>query len=231
MIFLTAIFTGFLGSFHCAGMCGPIALAVPLVEPGKFGKFKSRMYYHVGRTITYSIIGALLGAFGTGLKLAGLQQSVSIVAGIIMIVIALYQVLHLGVIPFTNLRWIGKSTLIQLFNKRSYTANFGIGLLNGLLPCGFVYIAAIGAVATQSVLGGALFMFLFGIGTWPVMFTVSMISEWLNDGFRVRLSRLTPLFAFIIGILFVVRGLNLGIPYVSPMLQQPQQHEGVATCH
>ena len=220
MIFITAFLTGLLGSFHCAGMCGPIALAVPTYGNSSSEKIFSKLLYNLGRVFTYTILGAILGAFGTGLKLAGLQQSVSIVAGSVIILSVIFSRIKKAnfSVQFFSSTFFGK-----LFKQRSVFSTLGIGLLNGLLPCGFVYIALIASVATQDIFKGMTFMFFFGLGTIPMMFTVSMIGQFLTIKVRSSINKLFPVFAIIIGCLFILRGLNLGIPYVSPQLSNDQQ--------
>ncbi|MEI6507111.1 MAG: sulfite exporter TauE/SafE family protein [Bacteroidota bacterium] len=220
MIFITAFLTGLLGSFHCAGMCGPIALAVPTYGNSSSEKIFSKLLYNLGRVFTYTILGAILGAFGTGLKLAGLQQSVSILAGSIIILSVILSRIKKNNFSF---QFFSSNFFGKLFKQRSAVSTLGIGLLNGLLPCGFVYIALIASVATQDIFKGMTFMFFFGLGTIPMMFTVSMIGQFLTIKVRSSINKLFPVFAIIIGCLFILRGLNLGIPYVSPQLSNDQQ--------
>src|SRR6478736_1599442 len=166
MIFITAFITGLLGSFHCAGMCGPIALATPTIGTTRLEKTWGKLLYNFGRIVTYAVLGCLFGAFGLGLKLAGLQQSISIAAGVIIILSVLIQLKALQQInPF---RFVKGDFIGKLFQTKTYAALFAIGLLNGLLPCGFVYIGLLGSVATQQAWQGALFMTLFGLGTLPM---------------------------------------------------------------
>lgn len=220
MIFLTACITGLLGSFHCAGMCGPIALATPTVGVGATERVLSKLVYNAGRIMTYAVLGATLGAFGLGLKLAGLQQTVSIVAGVIIILGVLFSSRFVKLAP-TSFFSFG-NTMGKLFQQKTYPALLGIGLLNGLLPCGFVYIGLMGSVATQHVWEGALFMVMFGLGTLPMMFGVSMLGQFLTQSTRSRVNKLSPVFAVIIGCLFILRGLNLGVPYISPKVSDNQ---------
>lgn len=220
MIFITAFLTGLLGSFHCAGMCGPIALAVPTFGNSQSEKILSKLLYNAGRVLTYTILGAILGAFGTGLKLAGLQQSVSIVAGSIIILSVIFS--RIKKVNF-SVQFFSTKLFGKLFKQRNVISTLGIGLLNGLLPCGFVYIALIASVATQDIFTGMTFMFFFGLGTIPMMFTVSMIGQFLTSKVRSNINKLIPVFAIVIGCLFILRGLNLGIPYVSPQLSNDQQ--------
>lgn len=217
-LYITAFLTGLVGSFHCIGMCGPIALALPDAGKSLGQKLTGRILYNAGRIITYSILGMLLGWAGFGLKLAGMQQSVSIASGVIIIVMVVFAS---GVIekrignPF---RLIPQKGIHWLFHSGNNFALLLIGLLNGLLPCGFVYVGLMGSVATQSVTGGALFMTFFGLGTFPMMYGVSIAGQFINLAIRQRIQKIVPVFAVAIGLLFILRGLNLGIPYISPEL-------------
>lgn len=222
MIFVTALLTGLLGSFHCVGMCGPIAMSTPTVGFSLLDRVTGKLIYNFGRIITYSLMGIVLGAFGFGLKLAGLQQSISIIAGVIIILGVLFnhQSLH---------RFIGNPFSLfsgklagKLFQHKTYLSLLLIGLLNGLLPCGFVYIGLIGAVATQDLWNGGLFMFFFGLGTLPLMFFVSMLGQFISIQTRSKINRFTPLLALLVGCLFILRGLNLGLPYLSPKIGSDQ---------
>ncbi len=218
MIFITAFLTGLLGSFHCAGMCGPIALATPTVGYTSLQKAWAKLLYNIGRVITYALLGAILGSFGFGLKLAGLQQSISIAAGLVIILSVLLTSSKLSQFSLNPLRYLKGGLISKLFRNKTYFALFAIGLLNGLLPCGFVYIGLIGAVATQNTTEGALFMMMFGVGTLPMMYLVSLIGQFLSLKVRGSVNKLTPIFAVLIGCLFILRGLGLGIPYVSPKI-------------
>jgi uncharacterized protein len=220
MIFVTAFITGLLGSFHCAGMCGPIALATPTVGNTTFQLVASKLVYNVGRIITYSLLGLLLGIFGFGLKLAGLQQSITIIAGSIIIINVLLSSNLLNKFAINPFTFFKANSIGQLFKRKTYPALVTIGLLNGLLPCGFVYIGLIGAVATQQAWQGALFMIFFGLGTLPMMFTVSLAGQILTVKARGYIQKFTPALAIIIGCIFILRGLNLGVPYLSPKMNE-----------
>lgn len=219
MIFLTAFLTGLFGSFHCAGMCGPIALAAPTVGHSFWQMAAGKLLYNFGRIFTYAILGSLFGSFGFGLKLAGLQQSISIAAGLIIILSVLLSSSKLGKLKLNPIKYLTGNTISTLFQTKTYHALFAIGLLNGLLPCGFVYIGLIGSVATQNIGEGALFMMLFGLGTLPMMYGVSLVGQFLSIKVRGTINNLTPYVAISIGCLFIVRGLGLGIPYISPKIK------------
>ena len=211
---------GFLGSFHCVGMCGPIALALPIGRWSTANKIAGILLYNFGRVFTYAFIGLLFGAIGRGFSMAGLQQIISIIlgVGIIAFVImpssaasrldALTQ--HIPYMP------VVKKKIASLFKEKTFGSLATIGMLNGLLPCGFVYMALAGAIATGSSLSGAGFMVLFGIGTIPAMFMVAFSSHLFPIGVRSRIRKAVPVFMFMIGALLIVRGMNLGLPYMSP---------------
>ncbi|MDZ4666548.1 MAG: sulfite exporter TauE/SafE family protein [bacterium] len=223
MLFLTAFLTGLFGSFHCAGMCGPIAFALPGSASNGAKFYLGRLLYNFGRMFSYALLGLVFGAFGLGLKLAGWQQSVSIAAGIFILFIVLYQYYFKKGSFFNILSLFSSSAVKKLFGSKNIWALFGIGMVNGFLPCGFVYIAILGASTTQDLFYGALFMLCFGLGTLPMMFGVSIIGQFISSGIRQKLNKLSPVFAILIAILFILRGLNLGIPYVSPVIATDQE--------
>lgn len=229
MLFLTALLTGFFGSFHCAGMCGPIAFALPGKKQEGAFFYIGRLVYNFGRILTYASLGVISGAFGLGMKLAGFQQSISIAIGCLIIASVIFNHMRVGGIAFNPLKLFSSKLVQKLFKSKSMLALFLIGLINGLLPCGFVYIALLGASATQSVWEGALFMALFGLGTLPFMFGVSILGQFLSSTIRNKISKLSPFLAIIIGLVFIIRGLNLGIPYLSPKIQSEQTE--AKDCH
>lgn len=215
-LLIAAFLTGFIGSFHCIGMCGPIALALPDVGSTLSGKLVGRLLYNSGRIVTYALLGLVLGTFGLGLKLAGLQQSISIGAGVLIIVMVLFSSRLIERKIGNPFKLIKGNTIARLFKLKSFSSLFLIGLLNGLLPCGFVYVGLIGSIATQDAGQGALFMMMFGLGTLPMMFGVSVAGQFINIQVRTRITKMVPYFAVLIGLVFILRGMNLGIPYVSP---------------
>ncbi len=225
MIFITAFLTGLLGSLHCAGMCGPIALALPVVGNSVQEKMLSRVAYNIGRIITYTVLGFLFGAFGLGLKLAGFQQSVSIVSGAVIILMAIFSTNFIEKKIGNPFKLFKGNLAAKLFKQKKYSSVFFIGILNGLLPCGFVYMALAASVATQGAWQGAAFMALFGLGTAPMMFSISMAQHVFSLDVRKKLNKAVPVFAVIIGCLFMLRGFNLGIPYLSPKISNNEKVE------
>ncbi len=222
MELLTALSIGLVGSIHCLGMCGPIALAIPLDRSSKFNTFAGSLSYNVGRVVTYSIIGFVFGFIGYGFSLIGFQQWVSILAGIFMIASVVWPRIIKGKglnLPKFSL-WIGslKGGMSKRFGSKSLSNLFAIGLLNGLLPCGLVYMGLAGSVSMETALKGSLFMLFFGLGTLPMMFIVAFYGSHLKARLFKKGRKLIPIFIVLIGILFILRGLNLGIPYLSPKL-------------
>lgn len=210
---------GVVGSLHCVGMCGPIAFALPYDRSKWFPAFLSNYTYQIGRIITYALLGLIIGFIGRGFSLSGIQQPLSIAIGVIMIVIVIFP--HL---PFLK-KWSGKLTLkvgklkslLGLYmRKRSYRTLLVTGLVNGLLPCGLVYMALLGSLGMSSVYNSSLFMVLFGLGTFPLMFLVGYLGNVLTANLRMKSQKIVPVLVFCIGVLFVLRGMGLGIKYVSP---------------
>lgn len=211
---------GLLGSLHCIGMCGPIALALPIGQRSAGGKLLAALLYNIGRAITYAAMGLLMGIVGQTVWLMGLQQGLSIAFGVvILLVIVLPLVLNrMGKMPrfYFGLKSKITHALGSRLGNSSYTGLFTIGLLNGLLPCGFVYIGLAGAAATGTWYNGAMYMALFGLGTLPLMLALILLKHRISLNFRQKINQALPYAMAILAVLFIVRGMNLGIPYLSP---------------
>lgn len=219
-MYATAIVFGLLGSFHCLGMCGPIAFVLPLSRKNKWLSFSQIILYHFGRLLSYSSIGLIFGLLGKGLYIAGFQQKLSIFMGLIMILIVLIPTSFFRKIKVSNpiYKLISKVKVgMGLYlRKSSLKAFFIMGLLNGLLPCGLVYMALFGAISMGSSISGALYMFLFGLGTLPMMTGALIFGNFIKLSIRNKIQKAIPIFVIIIGVLFILRGLGLGITFVSP---------------
>lgn len=217
---LSALVLGLLGSLHCIGMCGPIAFMLPVSRNNKYKKAGQVFIYHFGRLMAYGIIGLLFGLLGKGLYIFGIQQKLSILIGVLMILIVIMPFNYMSRLSFSRpvYRIIGKikSSLGKALKKKTADTFLTIGFLNGFLPCGLVYMALLGAIAMGTALEGSLYMILFGLGTVPLMTTAVYLSGILKDSSKRRIRKLIPVFVVIIGILFILRGMGLGIPYVSP---------------
>lgn len=221
----SALVIGFIGSLHCVGMCGPIALMLPLNRKNSVIAFLQIMQYHLGRILSYTFLGLIFGLFGRGLFVAGMQQKLSLWIGALLIAGLLMSYLFRLKIPafkpYTRLLMRLQASMGKQLKKRSPYTPFLMGLLNGFLPCGMVYMALFGAVAMGNPAEGAFYMLAFGLGTIPLMSAVALLGKKLPDVFRINFRRLTPLFILIIGVYFMIRGSGLN-NYWSPALQQMQ---------
>lgn len=220
LILISALVLGLMGSFHCAGMCGPIAIALPLPGNRVPRKILGGLLYNLGRTLTYGVLGAIFGLLGQGVQLIGFQQKISVIMGAVMIISVFFPSLFRNQYRMDR-SWISlvgrlKKALGQLFAVRSFSSLFFIGLLNGLLPCGLVYMAIAGAIGTGEVVLGSLYMIMFGLGTIPMLLSIAIAGNLLNAAVRQKINRLIPILVVVVGIFFVLRGLSLGIPYLSP---------------
>ncbi|WP_299365617.1 sulfite exporter TauE/SafE family protein [Winogradskyella sp.] len=216
----SAFILGLLGSLHCVGMCGPIAFMLPVDRSNSFKKVSQISIYHIGRLLAYSLIGLVFGLVGKSLYIFGIQQQLSIAIGILMIVLVLipykmFAKYNLSK-PLNKVISKVKSNLGQALKKKTADTFITIGFLNGFLPCGLVYMAVFGAIATGSLLQGSFYMVLFGLGTVPLMTSAIYLGKFLNQTIKQRIQKAIPIFVVIIGTLFILRGLGLGIPYLSP---------------
>jgi len=232
-IYLSAFLLGLLGEVHCVGMCGPIAFILPVDRQRKWKQTLQLILYHTGRILAYGTMGLLLGFVGKGLQLAGLQQKISLIFGLIMIVVALFPSVtnrFSARMPAFWARWMGrlKEAINTYLRRRSYQSFFVLGYLNGYLPCGLVYLAMVGALATGSPWRGALYMMIFGLGTTPALMLITWLQTKFTGRWRNRLNKLIPYAVALVGVLFVLRGLNLNIMFLSPgreMLQVDEKKE------
>ncbi|SJZ88657.1 sulfite exporter TauE/SafE family protein [Sediminibacterium ginsengisoli] len=209
---LSAFILGIAGSLHCMGMCGPLVMAMPFKQAGK----SSLPVYLLFKTIAYGCLGIFAGLFGRGFALLNWQQVLSVLAGICILIIGLLpgimrRVPVSSVLQQQYAKWFLR---MQQTRKRRYFAV--AGFLNGLLPCGLVYAAFAGASVTTSALGGFTYMFLFGAGTIPALLAVIWLKKGVSYNVRKRISRLSVVVSVCIGVLLIIRGLDLGIPYLSP---------------
>lgn len=216
----SALILGLVGSFHCIGMCGPIAFVLPVDRQNSLKKVLQVSIYHFGRLLTYGLIGLVFGLVGKSLYIFGIQQQLSIIIGVLMIVVVLIPYKTFNKYNFSKPLYAFiskiKSALGAQLRKKSPDTFLTIGFLNGFLPCGLVYMAVFAAVATGDALMGSLYMIVFGLGTIPMMTAAVYFSRFLTGVVRQKIQKAIPVFVIIIGLLFVLRGLGLGIPYISP---------------
>lgn len=226
------VLLGLVSSFHCVGMCGPLALALPVHHLQRTQQVLCILLYNLGRVITYSALGALFGWAGRGIYIAGFQQWFSITMGFVILLLALlYYFLSIPVSPawmqqfhYRVQQWMGR--LLQSPHPVRYIL---LGMANGLLPCGMVYLAVAGTLSTSSVSESILFMASFGSGTLPAMLALSFFGVHIKLTVRQHIKKAMPYFVTAMALLLILRGLNLGIPFVSPMLANAPQP--VISCH
>lgn len=221
-----------MGSLHCAVMCGPIALALPV---GPSGFWKGHLSHQGGRILTYVVLGALVGGLGAGLSLAGWQQPLSIMVGVMLL---------LGMLSKwpTLMRWAPyrrfytrlQYTFAQKLKEGKPQHFFLTGLINGLLPCGLVYAALLAALGTGTPQGGMLFMLGFGLGNAPVLLFIGRTGQRVINALKGKVSFAIPVVVGLLATFFIVRGLGLNIPYVSPgdeVLQTEIVEGDAPKCH
>ncbi|HLO82516.1 MAG TPA: sulfite exporter TauE/SafE family protein [Chitinophagaceae bacterium] len=223
-----AFILGLVSSLHCVGMCGPIAMMIPNSGLGLksqssiLNPISSTLLYNSGRITTYAIYGLVFGLIGRSFAWFGWQQKISITLGVIIILaLVLPKIIRKQNFYSTFVNSIMvklRAQLSKLLFKGNPASLYGIGLLNGLLPCGMVYLALAGAVATGNALNGSMFMALFGLGTLPAMAAISYFGGMVKPALRTSARKLFPAMMVLMATLLILRGLNLGIPYVSPSL-------------
>jgi len=213
---------GILGNLHCVGMCGPLALSIPFPQNSSAGRWLGILIYNLGRVFTYTLIGVILGWIGSQFAVFGWQQNLSVIIGVLMLIAGITAIFRTRLIRIPGLQIIWNNAFgkvfSKLFQKANYPSLFLIGVLNGLLPCGLVYIALAGALATGNLIHSAVFMFGFGIATLPAMVAVSYAGSLMKMQWQRFLKKLSPYVIIIMSVLLILRGLNLNIPYISPAL-------------
>lgn len=228
-VLLSGYGIGLFGSFHCIGMCGPIALSLPIHQFQQAEKLVSVLLYNIGRSISYAIFGMLFGLIGSTFTFFKIQQFLSIFSGVLLLLLFLNQ--RYGKVNF-SIFYLFTSKIknqlgVYLKSEKSVLSYLFIGVLNGFLPCGLVYVAIAAAIATGSVFKSSLLMFGFGLGTIPVMVLLMYFGKFLSQNIRSKINAVTPYLIMGMAILLIIRGMNLGIPYISPSLID----ETVNCCH
>ncbi len=221
-----ALSIGLIGGMHCTVMCAPLMLGVFKNKARTLSFFA----YQLGRIFTYMILGVLLALFGEGLSLLGWQSALSILMALLIVyfyvVPSKYKVFnklnHWEAYPY---QWL-KNSFRKFLGKSDVGSRFSIGLLNGLLPCGLVYMALLSSVATETVWESAFYMLFFGLGTVPWI----VASVWAGQFTFKKLNRFTanlkPVLAFTLAAFLFLRGLGVEFIHI-PMPDWGQQNRGI----
>ncbi len=204
---LAALTTGLVGSLHCVGMCGPLAMALPVGRLPRSRRGLGVGTYHLARLTAYAVLGASLGLVGQGLLLLGLQRPISIGAGLFLLIWTLLARGRFGSLHSAKpTRWI-VGPMGKFLQQPSLQSFATLGFLNGLLPCGFVYLALAGAVTTGTAWRSALYMVIFGIGTVPALLLIRSVPGLFPMRLRRHFTRLMPIMAVCVAVLLLARGL------------------------
>ena len=202
---------GFVGSTHCIGMCGPLAMSLPMAGNSTFDRLFSALVYNLGRITTYAFYGSLIGITQSVLVPFVFQHELSIIMGILLILMSVYFLFFQKTIRVFNnnafYQWV-TNTLGVLYQKSSLQNIFLIGALNGLLPCGLVYLALASAFATGTVMKSILFMSFFGLGTLPAMWSMVFFANYFSPLLRGYLRKVYPFIFALTGILLIIRGMT-----------------------
>jgi hypothetical protein len=217
----TGILLGMASSLHCIGMCGPLGLSIPNARAKSWAGLLSFSIYHFGRIMTYAMFGLIFGFAGRGIYIAGFQQTVSIIMGGLMVAAFFWHFV------FRNFRLtVASNGLIRriqslfaiAWNHPGRLKFLFLGFLNGLLPCGMVYLALALALTTSSLSGSILFMTMFGLGTLPALAGLKYFALSFSLPMRNHFRKISPFIIGIVGMMLILRGMNLGIPYLSPAM-------------
>jgi uncharacterized protein len=231
LTYTMALLMGFTGSLHCAGMCGPIVWIMPFQAFTGIKKAAALALYHAGRLSVYAALAIVLHSF-RGLFDPKIQQYISIVLGAILLITGILSFIPNHRLTF-SLPWAEqvKKQLGKTMATPGLPALAAAGILNGLLPCGLVYMALSASLSAATTAQAAGVMYVFGIGTLPMLISITLLKARISFLRTSNVRRLVPVVVFAFGCLFVLRGMNLGIPYLSPKVVVAQHEIRACCCH
>lgn len=232
---IPALILGVSGSLHCLGMCGPLVLAMHFPGRNPLEKLLYGTTYNLGRVLTYVLMGLLLGSLSGVLSVFGVQRYFSIGMGVLILLFLLFPAVSQRISLLKNLyaRWIFplQNGIRTYMSKKTLVSTWVVGIMNGFLPCGLVGLALAGAVASGGWAEGGVFMLSFGLGTIPMMLALVFTQNLVPIPFRIKLQKIVPIVMGVFAVLLIVRGMNLGIPYLSPQLGESNGTVTSACCH
>ena len=229
----SAFVMGLAGSLHCIGMCGPLVLSLPVSYNNNLSRISGGLIYNSGRILSYTSMGLIFGSLGNLIITPKWQSSLSIALGILIL---LYLLFPKRYFYFSTTTSLGKPFILlrqqlgKLFQSKKLGSLLFIGVLNGFLPCGLIYLALTSSIISASPLNGGLFMFFFGLGTFPMMFATVLMGNYLNQSLRQKIHKVVPTLLFFMAVLLILRGMNLGIPFISPKVNNEHQLQMIE-CH
>lgn len=231
LTYTMALLMGFTGSLHCAGMCGPIVWIMPFQAFKGAKKVAALVLYHGGRISVYALMAILLHSF-KNLFDPKVQQYISILLGASLLLVGMLTFLpH----HYTRLKLPWAEVVKQQLGNVIGRPGLGIllltGILNGLLPCGLVYMALSASLVATTPLQSAAMMYVFGMGTLPMLISITLLKTKLSFLRRVHIRKMVPVIVFAFGCIFIIRGMNLGIPYLSPKVVVEQHGIKACCCH
>lgn len=221
-LLIAGLVLGITSNFHCLGMCGPIAMAIPVNRKSTWTTLSGILQYNAGRILTYALLGAVVGSIGITVETLGFLQWVSIIAGIFMIIFAWrkwFSRIFSGHFPTFGIQGFVSKSLGNVLAMQTPFKLTLLGMINGLLPCGMVYIGLMNALLAGNPLSSAYAMIAFGVGTIPAMFAVGFAANRISRSVRQKINKVVPFLLTFIGVLIVLRGMNLDIPYISPKVK------------
>lgn len=222
---------GLTGSLHCAGMCGPIIWIMPFQGLQPVKKWLAISLYHLGRISIYALLAIILHSFKSFFQ-PQVQQYVSIVLGALLLILGILSFLP-GKQISIHLPWTQymQAKLGKFITSPSIPSLFIAGMLNGLLPCGLVYMALSTSMVASSVIQSASIMYAFGLGTTPMLIVLTVFKSKVRMAGILKFRKMVPFAMFLFGVLFMLRGMNLGIPYLSPKVAIEQNEVKASCCH
>ena len=215
-LFASALILGLAGSLHCAAMCGPIYLTVSGFYEKPIQYMIPLLWQLIGKITGYALLGILFGIVGKGLSILVFQNTLMVISGLLLLLIGLSEIFRFK--SFAVLENTVNKVMGRMIAQRAKGA-FLLGVLNGFIPCGLVYAACVGAMAAGKPENGAIYMVLFGVGTTPVL-VISAFSRWLIPIRKMVLGAIwKQIPVLLLGLLFLLKGMGVGIPYFSPDLK------------